>query len=295
MRSEPARTGELRKGKPMTNGGFTDPLSVDITEDLKRVDRVVTQILRDRAVWDEFLRDPNGVLVRLGLHPPTTAEINERANGLFYAALTNKELVRLIINHFNDFRPSRSTDFRDEFLANLRKGEIQYNVELDLEAAYHAFQSPAFLRQVLSLTFHDLNAKGLFQRRYTSKEIDDYIERVVVAVEARQPIEAHPTLEVWDRNYGVGERFGSVVVEVNVIATASGIVEAAVFVTAFAFVIAVVAVAGAPPDIMVQLTESAAAGDEESIRALAIFARLLDLSADLLVHVHTFESTRRPS
>src|SRR6185503_8119516 len=102
---------------------------------------------------------------------------------------------------------------------NLKKGVIQHSIELDLEAVQHLLREPETLRQVLRLTLHDLNRKGILQKRYKRKEVDDHIESVIAAAEAQQAIESFPKLEVWDRNYGVGQRFGLSIVEVGTFVT----------------------------------------------------------------------------
>lgn len=274
-----------------------DPLSMDIAADLERVDSVMTQILKDRALWNEFLRDPSGVFIRLGLHPPTTTEISERVNRAFYATLTNRKLLRFVIDQYRDFRVSKKKQFGDEVVANLKKGELQHPIELDLEAAEHLFRDSKALGQVLRLALEDLNRKGILDQRYSRRAIDDYVDSVVAAVEARLPAGDQPVLEAWDRNYGVGQRFGAGIVETAVVATSAVAVEVGGVVTsvavAVAHVVAAVEVEVIGPDILTARLAGAAEGDLESIRAAAILGRLLDLSGELLVHAHTFEARSR--
>jgi len=263
---------------------------MDITDDLERVDGAVTSILKDRALWGEFLRDPNGVFVRLGLHPSTTPEINDRANRIFYATLTNKQLIQLLLKHYKKFRPPRMKKFTDHSLAGLKKGVIQHDIELDFESIEHLLKDTETLRQLLKLTLRDLNRKRVLEKYHQPREIDTYIEKVVAALKARQSIEAHPKLEGWDRNYGIGQAFGGVVVEVSAIATSTALVEAAVVVTALVVVVAIVLVIGVEQDrSTLALLQAASGGDKESIRAVAILGRLLDLSGELLIHANNFE------
>lgn len=58
---------------------------MDMRRDLDRVDRVMTQVISDPATAKEFVRDPNGVLARPGLHPAVSREILDRVNRVFYA------------------------------------------------------------------------------------------------------------------------------------------------------------------------------------------------------------------
>jgi len=274
----------------MATRRYSDPLSMDVSDDLERVDGVMTRILSDRAVWNEFLTDPNGVFVRLGLHPATTPEINDRVNRIFYATLTNTKLLKLLLEHYEKFRPRKMAQYRDHFVSGLKRGLIDNDIELDREGIEHLLQAPAMLAKILRLTLDDLNEKRLLTRYYSRKDINKYIDGVVAAVKARQPLSAHPKLEVWDRNYGIGKAFGGLLAEAGVLVTVAGVVEASALVTA-----AVVAVAHTEVTVLVDggtivtILASAAAGDKESIRATAVLGRLLDLSGELLLHAHHFE------
>jgi hypothetical protein len=62
---------------------FTDRLAMYVAKDLERIDWVITQIILDPRTREEFKQDANGVLVRLGAHPPTSIEVNERVNRTF--------------------------------------------------------------------------------------------------------------------------------------------------------------------------------------------------------------------
>lgn len=268
---------------------FTDPLSMDVTNDLKRVDEVLTHLLKDPALWKEFIRDPNGVLIRLGLHPSTSPEIKERANRVFYATLANKRLVRLVLKHYEQFRPSkeRMKKQRGQYEAGLKRGEIRHNIEFDLEAFHHILDHPNVLRNALRLSLHDLNEKGILQRAYKRGEIDSWINKTVEAMRQRLPISDFPKLEVWDKNYGVGQRYGMLSLEEALGVTTSIAVEGVVVVTAAVVAVVDVEVEVNGPIVTARL--AAAQGNEESVRAYAILGRLLDFSAELLLHIQNFE------
>jgi hypothetical protein len=274
----------------MAEERFNDPLSFDVAADLRRVDGVMTQILKDRGTWTEFLRDPNGVLVRLGLHPPTTPEINDRANRIFYATLTNKELLSLLIRHYEDFRPSNESKFREVSLTAAREGRIQHDIELDLEGFHHVLEHPDVMREALKLSLHDLNDRGLLQNRHRREEIDAYVERLIEAVRHRLPIADHPKLEQWDRNYGIGLKFGGMFAELPFATTIALAVEVAGGVTNLVAVYQVVPFWGPSTDIT---AASLAVGDENTVRTIAIAGRLLDFAGDLLTYVQNFETKTR--
>src|SRR4051794_25669203 len=73
-----------------------DAFMLDIRRDLERIDPVMTQIVRDPVTSNEFIRDPSGVLSRLGLHPPASRQTHDRVNRVFYAVLTNAELMEFV-------------------------------------------------------------------------------------------------------------------------------------------------------------------------------------------------------
>jgi hypothetical protein len=271
----------------MAKRQFSDPLSRDVSDDLKRVDTVVTHILQDRDIWNEFVGDPNGVFVKLGLHPPTTPEINVRANRLFYAALTNKKLLQLLTKHYKSFRPRNLKKYSAEFVAGLKEGVVRHDIQYDLDGLRHLVKSPKTLRNVLGLALHDVNEKGILQKRYSRKQINAYIDSVVVALQKGKSARNLPELEVWDRSYGVGRAFGFGVVEVAVAVTAAVAVEVGGVVTTVAVAVTRVDVEVDGPVITaLQALES---GNHESVRALAIMGRLMDLAGELVMHAQNFE------
>jgi len=279
----------------MPDERFDDPLSMDVAKDLKRVDEVMTHILKDRELWPEFFRDPNGVLVRLGLHPPTSSKINERANRIFYATLTNTKLIQLLASHYERFRPSadHAKEYADYSMEGLKKGVIQNRVEYDLEAFHHLLDNPDVLREALQLTLHDLNDKGLLQERHERRKIEAYIQKLLKAVRQRLAIAQHPKLEKWDANYGIGAPFGGMFAELTPVSTAAVAIEVFGIVTA-GFVAYLTNWVDGPDMTAEPASSSAAAGDPEGVRIRAILGRLLDFSGELLVYVQNFERRDAP-
>lgn len=262
-----------------------DRLALDCARDLERIDAVVTQIINNRQLWDEFKRDPNGVCVQLGLHPPTSPEINDRANRIFYATLTNKALIDFLSEQYSNFSSTQMEDYQSYFVEGLKKGVLQNRVELDLEAADHVFRQPDALKKLYQISLHDLNDRGLFTRHYALEEIDRYIDSLVDAIGKRAPRAELPRLEEWDRSYGVGAEFG-VVAEVGPVATVEAVAAATIAIP--------VEVLGLSEQTTIreQFTRAALGGDIESSRAAATLGRLIDLGADLLLHANTFEASR---
>jgi hypothetical protein len=248
----------------------------------------MTRIIRERATWDDFFRDPNGMFVATGLHPPTSPENNSRANAIFYAVLSNKPLLEQLARHFKKFRPSRArlNKFAKTYLAGLEQGEIRHDLGEDIDAINHLVSASGALKVILGLTLHDINRRGILQKKYSRKAIDDYIDRIVKVAVTGKSLRNEPPLESWDRNYGIGKAFGGLWVEVGPFITAAVGVEFAAAITVF----------GHPPDTIQPnldvMTAGARRGDRKQIEALAMYGKLLAFGGELMMHVANFENSR---
>jgi hypothetical protein len=258
-----------------------DPLSLDIQNDLERVDAVMTRVIMDPVTTEEFIRDPSGVLTSLGLHPRTTREIHDRVNRIFWAVLTNTELMDVLLDHYDSFSPPlEAATVLDE---STGRGEIRNAPELDMAAAEHALRDPDFLRRVYRLLLHDINNRRLLQNVYTTEELDDYVDRMVDALQERRAIRDIPSLEAWDDHYGVGTGYGVGEAEVGPVVTVIGGAEAGVVASV---VIPVIALGVRRNDV---LADRALRGDQDAVRALAVAGAALRFAGELLVHANNFE------
>lgn len=263
----------------MTNSGDrTNRFTIDVTQDLERIDEAFTRLLKDRDTWSNFILDPNGVMVKLGLHPPATANANERTNRIFYAVLSNRELIQLALELTQEIQPSDSE--REFYIEGLRKGVIQNRIEYDLRGINQIFSETERVRQLYQIGLYDINDKGILTRRYSTDELDDYINRMIRGVQGGLSINELPTLEQWDRNYGVGTGYGFGEVEVGPVATAAAAAEFAVAFT--------VAVAIAPAPAISDLFLESVSGNKDSAKALDILSRLHDFASDLMTNVQLF-------
>lgn len=263
----------------MTNSGDRrNRFNIDVAQDLERIDDAFTRLLKDRDTWSNFLLDPNGVMVKLGLHPPASADANERTNKIFYAVLSNRELVQLALEMTEEIQSSESE--HEFYVEGLRKGVIQNRIEYDLRGVNRIFSQTERVRELYQIGLYDINDKGILTRSYSRDELDDYIDRMIRGVQQGLPIRELPTLEQWDRHYGVGTGYGFGEVEVGPVATAA---IAAEFAAAFT-----VAVAIAPAPVMSTLFREAITGNRESEKALDILSRLYDFASDLMTYVQKF-------
>jgi hypothetical protein len=255
-----------------------DPLIFDVRRDIVRIDPVMSQILADASLADEFVQDPNVVLSRLGLHPETTRDVHDRVNQVFYAVLTNVELLEHVRQHYSTF------DSRDEvnlpvLEAALQRGEVENSVECDVAAVEHGV-TPDFLRRAYSLTLNDLNTRDLLSETYSPEEIDRYVDSLVQAIVDRRPLSEHPVLESWDENYGVGKEYGVGFFEVAPGITIATPVEAFNYVTAYNHTYAYT-------HELEEVAERALGGDSGASRHLATAGAMMRLVGEVLAHAQT--------
>lgn len=259
-----------------------DPLYLDVTDDLRRVDDGMTRLLMDRDLRQDFIGDPNGVLIRLGLHPSTSDEINNRVNRIFWATITDSTLLGILEAHYADFVPARQEELQRYFLDGLREGVVRHDIDYDLQAIRHLFDNEGVLTQVVLRNMEVINRNGLLEREYTRDEMRAYVGELVSAVRAGRPIREHPKLEVWDENYGVGQPFGAVMFEVGPVATAFAAVEVGAYVTAVLEV-------GFWGVVAEGVQRTAIVGDPGALRALTLVGRALDFSGELLSQAYNFQ------
>lgn len=272
-------------------GTGRDQLILDITPDLARVDSVMSRVIADPQVADDFIRDPSGTLTRLGLHPRTTRDVHDRVNRVFYAVLTNVPLLELLTEHYGSMGESDEaqqaiTDTQSIMTAALERGELENSLEYDVLGFRHLTSATDVLRQAFSLTLHDLNDRRILVNVYTGDEIDDYIDELVAAITERRAIREFPVLEAWDANYGIGNEQGGLYLEVGPTVTAVAAVEVGALVTVWVEV-------DFSGDVIVKaMRNRAASGDPAAARALSTTGALLRLAGEVMVHADNFE--RRP-
>jgi hypothetical protein len=260
-----------------------DRLTFDIRKDLEKIDSAMTKIIMNPDTARAFVADPNGVMVTAGLHPPTAPEVNERVNRCFYAVVSNSELTQFMAQHYESFVPKRAEEYQRYHERGLQRGLIQNRIDYDLEAAEHILRDRKALTTAFRLMLTDFNKRGIFKRRYSRKEIDQYLSVLVPAIIDRKPIREHPRLEEWDRNYGIGGfHYGAEAVEVGPVVTAYTAVEVGLLVT----------VAGVQARFMTsdEFVQAASEGSEPRIRALATMSRITQFGADIIHHAYQFEA-----
>lgn len=259
-----------------------DPLLIDVRADVARIDGVMSRVIADQAVADEFVRDPNAVLSRFELHPDASREVHDRVNRVFYAVLTNTELLDLVAGHFSDF-DTRTAENEPVLEAALRRGEVENSVELDMAAVEHILTSPDFMRRAFRLTLHDLNNRRLLVGTYDAQEIDDYVDGLVQAIVDRRPLREHPVLESWDENYGVGKEFGVGFFELAPPVTVVIPVEGYAYLTVYNHTYAYT------HHVIERAAQQALRGDPAAARHLATTGALMRLAGEVMVYAYTLD------
>ena len=269
----------------------TDRLFIDASKDLERIDKSITRLLMNRSAWPRFLADPNGVLVEIGLHPPTASEeVNERVNRVFYAMLANRKLNRLLHKHFESFKLAKPKldKYRREYLRGLGQSVLVNDLDLDLDGINHLLKDEVLLRQVLRIGLQDLNRKQILRKKHSQKELDAYIDEVIDAVSNKKlSTSSMPVLEKWDPKYGIGTLHGLAVwPEVGPGFTAVAVAE---FVALVTQLVEVGHLTIATHDVHQEFLRKASEGDLRSLNALNMIGRMSDFLGQLMTHAHSFE------
>ena len=218
-----------------------DSLEINIREDLSRVDKVMTRLLFDETSWKKFLHDPNGVLIDLGLHPPTRSDINQRCNAIMFATLSNKPLLELTKESAEGFFRSiqgspEAAEWSKVYREGLDQARIQNDIDYDMAYIEYILKDEALLRKRLRLAFDNLNRRKLLSKTYDDETLYRYIDATIDAAKQYKDRVEFPVLEEWDDHYGVGRLFGvAIYPEVAFDFTAFVGVEVAFAITALGF------------------------------------------------------------
>jgi hypothetical protein len=195
-------------------------LEINIRKDLSRIDSVMTRLLSDDTRWKQFIYDPNGTLIALGLHPPTRDDINQRCNAIMFATLCNQELLELTQRSAEGFLNSLENSSElgkqiETYQSGLDAGEIRNDLDFDMAYVEYILRDESLLRQRLSLAFNDLNERRLFSKVYEREDLSAYIGATIEAAKRYKSDVQLPVLEEWDAHYGIGKPFGVAVAEVG--------------------------------------------------------------------------------
>lgn len=255
-------------------------LELNVRKDLGQIDQAFNRLVGDEELWRKFLRDPNGVLIDIGLHAPTNTDINRKCNAIMFATLSNRELLKLTAETANDFF-NKINDreeievWRQHHLKGLQEGEIRNLVDYDMAFIDHLHENPDMLQRRYLVAFQEINQRKLLSRVYKNRELKSYISDCIEASRNFKGDISWPVLEEWDAHYGVGKSFGF-----------AAVAEVAFDVTAFVgveFAVVITALGVTRRDRLVNINPSDPFLNEDKHRHATIVGQLLKMSSDLSV------------
>ncbi|MEW8254250.1 MAG: hypothetical protein AB2747_07850 [Candidatus Thiodiazotropha taylori] len=265
-----------------TNKDFDEPFFIDIGPELERVDRGFSELLKDREASSAFLSDPIGVMVKLGIIKGIDQKDSSRANKIFYTLLANKELVSIIIDFFEHYESPEGIDNAKHYAEGLKDGEIRNLLEHEFDIIDELLQKPSVLERAFNLAVSDLNENDLLSRKLSNDEINNFVQDTLAAAVERRALKEFPVLPDEEGHYS--QPLAAVVGPVAVAVVAA---------QAAAGATAIVAITNPTIGSFEQLAKSTFSGNEEDLKALALLGRLFDLTAELAVHIQSYEEGRK--
>lgn len=256
------------------------PLFIDIAPELARVDEGITALLNDHSLWEEFLQNPVGVLAKLRVLDGVPEEGVKRANEIFYACLSNKKVISLLIEMYGDFDSDSGEEASRVYTEGLNAGRIENHPDRELEVVDDFLRHRNVVNQVCILVLKDLNERGLLQEKYTDEGLKTFADLTTKAMAERKSIKE--ILEIQDSNNG--SLTSPLAAVVGPVAVAVAVAQAGVVATVVA-AITTPDVVSYPHDLM----KSAFSGQSTNGKALGLLGRLLNFSAELSMKVQGYE------
>jgi hypothetical protein len=250
-------------------------------KDLSRIDSVMNRLLSDETRWKQFIYDPNGTLIALGLHPPTRDDINQRCNAIMFATLCNQELLELTQRSAEGFFSSLENSpelrkYTETYESGLDAGEIRNDVDYDMAYFEYILQDESLLRQRYSVALNDINERRLLSKLYDREELSAYIGATVEAAKRYKSDVQLPVLEEWDGHYGIGKAFATSVFEVAYDVTLAAGFEALFSITSIGTTLTNNVIT--PTEVFLQ----------GKYKRAAILSQILKLSSDLFVAAQSY-------
>lgn len=268
----------------MPTNGSDERLTIEIQDNVRRVDGVFSKIIKDRSIWQDFFRDPYGVLCKMGFSPPGSPEQGSKYNKLFYALITSTELLQFLYDHFTGFQPS-TTGYRENAVENLRRGKIEYPTSLDVEALNHLRNTPGVYRMFLRIALNRINSQRVFSRQYSQQELEQAIEMLVAAArEGRSLAESarqHPWSDEMEESFQV---FAAIPPAISAPVVAEAVAAGTVAIP----VVAIPAGGAAPIE---DQHRRAFLGETEGGRATMLLGLIFGFVGELTEHINQFERT----
>jgi hypothetical protein len=264
-----------------------EPLSIEIKSHVVGVDAIMSKIVKDRTKWKEFFHNPAKVLGEMGFRRPVSDENAWRYNKMFYALLTDQELLQYV--RHASVQPNMNAQQVDAFYDSLKGGKIEFDPEIDVDIMSRLKNNPAAFRILLKLSLHRINDEKIFTQQYTEDEIERCIDAVLDNAKENSSLSEMVKAMPWHAE--TDEEFQ--VMAVIPPAIAVPVVAEAVACGTLACVVVPMAEAGVAKQSLETLQFAAFRSDRDSIRALTILGLLLEFIGEMADHVNEFERILR--
>jgi hypothetical protein len=259
-------------------------LNLEIKDHVRGVDAIMSKIIKDRSIWKEFFRNPAAVLAEMGFTAPLSKQTEWQYNRIFYALLTDKQLLKFI--HEQDFEPRHSAEQVDAFFGRLKDGRVEFDTDLDVEIVGRARADVEGFRTMMSLALNRINEEGIFSRKYDPDEIERSIDLLTANSQDRTSLADMVQNLPWSDD---AERdLYKVMAAIPPVAAVPVVVQAVACGT-LACVVVPVAEEGVANESVERLQAQAMAGESGSIKALSLLGLLLQFIGELSDHVNDFE------
>jgi len=262
-------------------------LSIEIKEHVAGVDAIMSKIIKDRSMWKEFFRNPAKVLGEMGFKRPPSDENAWRYNKMFYALLTDKDLLQFI--HDAGLEPHLNGQQVDSFYDNLKGGQLKYDPEIDVDIVSRLKNNPGIFRILLRLSLTRINNENIFERQYTEEDINRCIDTLLDNARENNSLSEMVRSLPWHDQ--TNEEFHVMAVVPPAIAVP--VVVEAVACGTLACVVVPLAESGMAKQSVETLQSTAFRGDRDSIKALTTLGLLIEFIGELADHVNEFERILR--
>jgi len=266
-----------------------DQLSIDVTNEVAGVDSILSKIIKDKAKWNDFFRNPAQTLAEAGYLQPYTDGDAQKYNQLFYALLTDNELMSFV--HTQQFCPQMTSNQVDEFHTNLKEdGVIKYPPEVDVDIVRRLLNDAPAFKKLLTLSLSRINEEKIFDRYYSEKKINKAVSTIMANAKAGNSFSEMVSDLPWQDECDEGGSGGvNRILAVIPPAVAIPVVAEAVACGTVACVVVPLAKSGLAKHSVHELGGQALSGDRDAMHAMQTIGLLFEFISELSAHIKNFE------
>lgn len=259
-----------------------DPFAIDVKNRCKKIDNVLTKIVKDKDSWNDFFKDPFGTMSKAGLFPPQGEGNSWKSNRIFYSMLSNKDLMRFVFDTFSKFRSNNDDKYKSKGIERLKDGKVENDTELDIEIYNHILSDEDRYRKLLALAFNGINDDGLLNKNYSEKEINEYVKELAAAATSRRSLGQ-------DVKHEIAEEMSPFIVMMAVPPGVGPAVVAEAVGAGTAVVVGPAIVFGMAEESLLELQQGALMGDDDSQKSLALINLFINFTSDFSEYLNSKE------